>query len=248
MIKFNSCSIFQCGFRRGYNAQHCLINLIEKWKKSVDNGGAFGALLTDLLTALDCLPHELLIVKLDAYSFGKSYLKLIHICLSNRTQSVKINDRYSSWTKILIRVPQRPILGLLWFNIFMCDMFNFLEDFDIAYYADDFAPYCAGKNAEFVLNNLEQPSTILFEWRNNNCMKGNTNKSHLLLSGNSRVTATIGNSYIELEDELGIAINSNLTFENHINRICKKASQKLNTLAIIAPCMNTQKRRTTKSF
>ena len=32
-------SKYQCGFRRGYNAQHCLITLIEKWKKSVDNGG-----------------------------------------------------------------------------------------------------------------------------------------------------------------------------------------------------------------
>ena len=41
-------SKYQCGFRRGYNAQHCLITLIEKWKKSVDNGGAFGALFTDL--------------------------------------------------------------------------------------------------------------------------------------------------------------------------------------------------------
>ena len=46
---FNSLlSKYQCGFRRGYNAQHCLITLIEKWEKSVDNGGAFRALLTDL--------------------------------------------------------------------------------------------------------------------------------------------------------------------------------------------------------
>ena len=41
-------SKYQGGFRRGYNAQHCLITLIEKWKKSVDDGGAFGVLLTDL--------------------------------------------------------------------------------------------------------------------------------------------------------------------------------------------------------
>ena len=49
-------------------------------------------------------------------------------------------------------------------------------------------------------------------------MKVNTGKSHLLLSGNSRATATIDNSYIEWEDEqvlLGITIDSNLTFENH---------------------------------
>ena len=85
-------SKYQCGFRRGYNAQHCLITLIEKWKKSVDNGGAFGALLNDLSKALDCLPHELLIAKLDAYGFDKSSLKLMHSYLSNRKQRVKIND------------------------------------------------------------------------------------------------------------------------------------------------------------
>ena len=62
-------------------------------------------------------------------------------------------------------------------------MFYFLEDFDIANYADDSTPYCAGKSAEFVVNNLEQSSAILFEWLNNNYMKVNTGKSHLLLSG-----------------------------------------------------------------
>ena len=66
-------------------------------------------------------------------------------------------------------------------------MFYFLEDFDIANYAD-------------VVNNLEQSSAILFEWINNNYMKVNTGKSHLLLSGNSRATATIDNRYIESED------------------------------------------------
>ena len=149
-------------------------------------------------------------------------------------------------------VPQGSILGPLLFNIFICHMFYFLEDFDIGNYADDSAPYCAGKSAESLVNNLEQLSTILFECLNNNYMKVNTGKSHLLLSGNSRATATIDNSYIESEDEqvlLGITIDSNLTFENHINSICKKASQKLNALARIAPYMNIQKRRTImKSF
>ena len=60
-----------------------MISLTEKWKKSVDNGGAFGALITDLSKAFDCLPHELLIAKLDAYSFDKSSLKLIHGYLLN---------------------------------------------------------------------------------------------------------------------------------------------------------------------
>ena len=131
-------------------------------------------------------------------------------------------------------------------------MFYFLEHFDIANYADDSTPYCAGKSAKFVVNNLKQSSGIPFERLNNNYMKVNTGKSQLLLSSNSRATATIDNSYIESEDKqvlLGITIDSNLTVESHINSICKKANQKLNALARIAPYMNIHKRRTImKSF
>ena len=107
----------QCGFGRGYNAQHCLMTLIEKWKKSVDNGGAFGALFTDLSQAFDCLSHELLIAKLDAYGFDKNALKLVNSYLSNRKQRVKINNKYSLWSEILFGVPQGSILGALLFNI-----------------------------------------------------------------------------------------------------------------------------------
>ena len=106
--------------------------------------------------------------------FDKSSLKLIHSYLSNRKQRVKVNDRYSSWSEILFGVSQGSILGPLMFNIFIWDMFYFLEDFDIANYADDSTPYCAGKSAEFVGNSLEQSSAILFEWLNNNYMKVNT--------------------------------------------------------------------------
>ena len=77
------------------------------------------------------------------------------------------------------------------------------KDSDFANYADDSTPYCAGKSAEFVVNSLEQSSAILFEWLKNNYMKVNTGKSHLLLSGNFRATATIDDSYIESEDEQG---------------------------------------------
>ena len=70
-------------------------------------------------------------------------------------------------------------------------------------------------------------------------MKVSTGKSHLLLS---TATTTIGNSYIELEDEqVLLGIDSNLIFENYIDSICKKASQKLNALARIASYMNIQK-------
>ena len=69
---------------------------------------------------------------------------------------------------------QGSILGPLLFNYFICDLLYFLEDFDIANYADDSTAYCACKSVEFAVNNLEQLSSILFEWLYNNYMKLNT--------------------------------------------------------------------------
>ena len=53
----------QCGFRKGYSTQQYLV-MLEKFKESVDKGNEFGALLTDLSKAIDCIDHKLLIAKL----------------------------------------------------------------------------------------------------------------------------------------------------------------------------------------
>ena len=222
-------SPYQCGFQKGFNAQHCLIALIETWKKSVDSGGAFGALMIDLSKSFHCRSHDLLIAKLDAYGFDKKSLKLVYSYFSNRKQRVKINDTYSSLGEMLFGVPQGSILGPLLFNIFICDMFYFLEDYGFANYGDDSTSYSAKSNHKLVIQELEKSSSILFKWLQTNYMKVNTDKSHLLLSGNTKLISNFDNNLIESEKEqvlLGITIYSNLSFEEHIHNLCKKASQK----------------------
>ena len=82
----------QCGSRKGYSTQYCLVNLLEKWKSSVDKGKTFGALLIDLSKAFDCLDHELLTAKLNAYGFDLPALRLIHDYLTNIKQRTEIGD------------------------------------------------------------------------------------------------------------------------------------------------------------
>lgn len=83
-------SPFLCGYRKGYSAQHALILLIEHWRKALDKQGYAGAVLMDLSKAFDCINHNLLIAKLDAYGFGQDSLEMMKSYLSNRKQRVKI--------------------------------------------------------------------------------------------------------------------------------------------------------------
>ena len=104
-----------------------LLALSKKWKPAVDKGKSFGALLTDLSKAFDCLPHELLIAKLHSYGFNLNALRLIRSYLSNKRQRTKINESYSSCEEILFGVPQGSTLRPLLFNIFMCDLFFIVD-------------------------------------------------------------------------------------------------------------------------
>ena len=72
------CSKFQCSFRKGYSAQDCLLAMVENCKKALDQGNEYGALLTDLSKAFDCLLHDLIVAKLHAYGFSTESLKLIN--------------------------------------------------------------------------------------------------------------------------------------------------------------------------
>ena len=156
-------SKYQCGFRKGYSVINALLPMIEKWRKSLYPGGAFGALLIDLSKAFDCLAHELLIAKLHAYRVDIPSLKLLHSYLTKRKRKVKLNGMYNSCSKILFRVRQESILGPLLFNIFLCNLFQFFPDVDIANYADDNTPHWSNRNLNKVLHDLERTSNTLFK-------------------------------------------------------------------------------------
>ena len=104
-------SKLQCGFRKGHNAQHCLLVLFEKCRKVLDKRGFAGLLLTDLSKAFDCIDHKLLIANLHAYGFDIKSLKFIDSYLYDRIQSVKINSSFSHWSKVKSGILQGSIKG-----------------------------------------------------------------------------------------------------------------------------------------
>ena len=85
------------------------MSVTEKRKKSVDKGKTFAALLTDLSKASNCLPHDLIDAKLNAYGLSFLAARLIQKYWSNGKQRTKINNAHISWKEILFGVPQGSI-------------------------------------------------------------------------------------------------------------------------------------------
>ena len=108
--------------------QHNMANLLKHWQKCSDKSGVVGTVLMDPSKAYDCLPHDLLLVKVSAYSFDKSAITLITNYLSNRYQPVKIGSTFSSYLEILRGVPQGSILRLILFNLFINHLVFFIQE------------------------------------------------------------------------------------------------------------------------
>ena len=106
-----------------------------------------------LSKAFDCIRHDLIITKLAAHGFGTNFLKLIHNYLYNTKQRVRVNSAYSVRKDIYYGFPQGSLLWLLLLNMRFYDLFYFLENTDIAIYADDNL-YSAEKNKEAVINGI----------------------------------------------------------------------------------------------
>ena len=109
-------------------------------------------------------------------------------------------DNYSSWSEILLGVPQGSICGPLLFNIFLADLCFVVKDIDITSYADDCTPFIVENNIDNVTASLEQVSYALFNWFKNNHLKNNIDKCHVLVSTNKPIGIKVGDYTIDNRD------------------------------------------------
>ena len=136
---------------------------------------------------------NLLLARLNAYGFSFNVIKFIYSYLSERFQKVYINSNFSELCKILRGVPPGSILGSLLFNIFVNDIFYFIQDAYICNFADDNSLYPIENNFKEVKTMLKKKFKLFQGWFYENHMVLNLGKCHYLITNKD-----IANESIEL--------------------------------------------------
>jgi hypothetical protein len=231
---------YQSAFRKFHSCQSAALRITEKYLRAFDDSKLCGTVFVDFSKAFDTINHDLLLSKLNLYGFSNSSLNFFTSYLKDREQCVAIQSKVSSTLPVHCGVPQGSILGPILFCIFINDLPLYIEHCDSDLFADDTTMGTIGSDLDTIENDLTVDMGNVVRWSRLNRMLINfTKTTYMLLCSRQKrqrlsrtsltIIVNINDSHIILPQTtcqklLGIYIDQNLTFHNHVDYVSKKIS------------------------
>lgn len=228
MVK-NYINIHQHGFHKKRSVLTNLAPYVQNIYESMEMGASTCTVYTDFSKAFDKVHHSTLIIKLENFGVHGALLNLLSSYVNNRTQFVAINNSKSLTIDVSSGVPQGSHLGPLLFNIFLNDIGQCFNSTKHTLYADDLKIYkVIHSNADYI--EFQDDLNRFCEYCKLNKFNLNVEKCHAILF--SRIinppsaALYLNNIPVKAENsvkDLGIVLDSKLSFELHVDNVVRRA-------------------------
>ena len=244
----------QSGFRPKHSCHTSLTSLVDKWLSNMNNNELTGVLIVDFAKAFDLIDHSLLLRKLEQYGLSKDTITLMGSFLFNRKQIVTLNGSVSSSLPTKYGIPQSWVLGPILFTIYTNDLPLALSSLS-ALFADDTTLHTSHKHYDQVTHTIQKSADELVEWSEFNHMSLHPKKTKSMLiatrqkrqnlPSNPQTLQINGNNIEEVNSHkvLGVVIDNNLSWSEHVSKICKSISKKVYQLSKIKHFLDLHTRK-----
>ena len=251
-LTVNSCfNVFQSGFRPHHSTETALVEVFDDIRLNTDHGRSSVLVLLDLSAAFDTVDHDILLDRLENWvGLSGTVLDWCASYLKGRDYFVSIVNFKSEQTKITCGVPQGSILGPLLFNIYMLPLTQIIEKKQIDYhnYADDTQLYISMSPGDHSpIQALGKCMEQISEWMCHNFLQLNREKTEVVVFGPKeerlKISLQLQSLQLKTSDQaryLGVVMDSDLNFKNHIQTITKSSYYHLKNISRIKGLMSQQ--------
>ena len=220
----------QYGFINGRSTTLQLLHFLDQCTKSIVQGNVVDAIYFDFKKAFDMVPHKRLMAKLKSYGVKGKLLNWIEEFLTGRQQCVIVNGERSSPGYVTSGIPQGTVLGPLLFVVYINDILENISSEGFLF-ADDTKIFRTITSRNNLLN-LQSDIDALKEWSEEWGMEFNKGKCHVLSLGKFENIKHTHRYQLEgdeiehvfMEKDLGITIDSEMSFEEHISNKVRVAN------------------------